>query len=217
MGLTLKRYPFQGRQRRYLIQSGVGAVILALHPTGYSAEAFAAEAKFHERCGATVIYPQGTGLVPFTSWNAGSEPPTNRAEELGIDDLGFIRDVLTREGLLGWPIYAAGFSNGGRLVYHLAGDGLELEAGASVAGVPTDPTISDPSPCPLLHLHGDADNVEPFAGGGLAGHGPAEPELQRFRDAGYPVTVEMIAGGGHFWDFGIGFDTTGHILSAWGM
>lgn len=217
MALVAVRYPFQGRTRRYLIERRGGPVVLALHPTGYSGEAFAAETKFHERCTATVIYPQGTGLVPFTSWNAGSEPPTNRAEELGIDDLGFISEVLTREQVIGEPIYAAGFSNGGRLMYHLAGDGLALSGGVSVAGVPTDPTLSDPWPCPLLHLHGDADNIEPFGGGGIAGHAPAEEGLQRFRNAGYSVTVRMIPGGGHWWDFGVGHDTTGAILAAWGL
>lgn len=217
MTLATVRYPFQGRQRRYLIERRDGPVVLALHPTGYSAEAFAAETRFHERCGAAVIYPQGTGIVPFTSWNAGSEPPTNRAEELGIDDLGFIRDALVREGVHAMPVFAAGFSNGGRLVYHLAGDAGLIEAGASVAGVPTDPTISAPTACGLLHLHGDADTVVPFEGGGLAGHPPADEGLQRFRDVGYAVEVRMIAGGGHWWDFGIGHDTTGAILAAWGL
>lgn len=215
MTLTLKRYPFQGRQRRYLVQAGSGPVMLILHPTTWTAERMASETLFHERTDATVIYPQGAGLVP--SWNAGSEPPTNWAEEQGIDDLAFIRDVLVREGVHARPIYAAGFSNGGRLIYHLAGDAELLEAGASVAGVPTDPTVSMPRPCPLLHLHGDADMVEPFDGGGIAGHAPAEEGLQRFRDAGYPVEVRMVAGGGHFWDFGIGRDTTGEILTAWGL
>jgi len=223
MTLTLIKYPFQGRQRRYLYHNSGGraatfggrAVIFGLHGKGQTAEAFANEAKFHERCpNAFVIYPQGAGLIP--SWNAGSEPPTTWAEEQGIDDIAFIENLARHVSNRG-PIYAAGISNGGRLCYHLAGDAALLAGMASVAGVPTDPTISRPSPCPILHLHGDADWIEPFDGGGPAGHVGAAAGLQRFREAGYPVTVTMVPGGRHRWDFGIGHDTTGTILAAWGL
>lgn len=219
--LAEKTFWHHGRKRRYLVQPGPRpATILALHGGFVTARAFADETRFHERTTATVIYPQGANppLWPFPTWNAGSEPPTVWAEEQGIDDLGFIREVLARELTGGRSVYACGHSNGGRLVYHLAGDAQLLTAGASVSGVPSDPSLSSPLPCELLHLHGDADWVEPVGGGGSGGGGlPAEPGLQRFRDAGYPVTMQMIPGGVHRWDFGTGFDTTGAILEAWGM
>ncbi len=222
MMLSERAYPFQGRRRKYLIADPgiIGEmVILGLHGKGQSAAAFAAEALLHERApGAAVIYPQGAGLIP--SWNAGSEPPTTWAEEQAIDDIAFLRDLLARERLSSNLVYACGISNGGRFAYHLAGDTAMLMGMASVAGVPSDPTISCGQTCTsILHLHGDADWIEPFNGGGSGGGGlPGAPGIQRFRDAGYdPVEVRMIPGGVHRWDFGTGHDTTGVIMAAWGL
>jgi polyhydroxybutyrate depolymerase len=85
---------------------------------------------------AVLVYPSGYE----DSWNAGGCCGYAHAD--GIDDVAFLRSVVTRV-LAGYPaasprrVYAVGFSNGGRMTYRLACDLPGMFAGiAAVEAVP---------------------------------------------------------------------------------
>jgi polyhydroxybutyrate depolymerase len=117
--------------------------------------------------GFIVVYPDGIGR----SWNAGHG--VGLAESAGVDDVGFIArliDLLTHEFNIDQRrIYAAGISNGGMFAYRLACElNNRIAAVASVAGsLPPDiaRNCSATGPISVLHIHGTADRIVPWAGG----------------------------------------------------
>jgi polyhydroxybutyrate depolymerase len=122
-----------------------------------------------EREGFLVAYPNGLD----NSWNAGV--CCGRSAELGVDDVGFTRAVIEDLGVRGCidraRVYATGMSNGGFLSHRLACEAADvIAAAAPVAAVlGIDATACNPvRPVPIIHLHGTADPLVPFDGGGLA-------------------------------------------------
>ena len=62
-------------------------------------------------------------------------------------------------------IYAAGYSNGGMMVYGLANYKSNLIAAvASISGAMLDCTGPSSYPTPIIHLHGTSDGVLPYNG-----------------------------------------------------
>jgi len=119
--------------------------------------------------GFIVAFPNGPD-----SWNAGTCCPLATLQLR--DDVGFIRevvaDLVASHGLCvdRERVYATGFSNGGYMAYRLGCEASDLFAAiAPVAGS----LVYDASACedeltrpiPILHLHGDADSLQPETGG----------------------------------------------------
>lgn len=110
-----------------------------------------------------VAYPNGTGWMnPFwLSWNTGGHCCGN-ADDQGADDVAFTRaiiDALARTGAVDRSrVYAAGFSDGARMVYRLACElSGELAGVASVAGEMPDTTCGPTRPISVVEIHGTAD------------------------------------------------------------
>ena len=96
-------------------------------------------------------------------------------------------------------VYVAGYSNGGFMAYAMACSGRipDLRGAASLAGSSfEDPARCEaPHPIPVLHIHGDADAVIPYAGyEGVPGRSAAEegskPEASD-DDDGFPGAAEL--------------------------
>jgi polyhydroxybutyrate depolymerase len=123
-----------------------------------------------DAAGFIVMYPLGTG-APL-SWNAGA--CCGAASALGVDDIGFVRDIIaTAEDRLcvdSHRVFATGMSNGGFLSHRI---GCELSdriaAIAPVAGVLGVDSCHPTRPVPVMHFHGTADPLEPYDGSDTLG------------------------------------------------
>jgi polyhydroxybutyrate depolymerase len=141
-------------------------VVVVLHGGLQTLEGIAEMTGFDdaaERRGFIAVYPKGIGRT----FNAGE--CCGAAQRLGVDDIGFVRDLLEhladRYDVDRSRIYATGISNGGLLTYRLA---CEVP-GTFAAVAPVAATLigpcSAPNPVSILHLHGLQDRNVPFKGG----------------------------------------------------
>jgi polyhydroxybutyrate depolymerase len=129
-----------------------------------------------DAAGFIAIHAEGTGSPQ--SWNAGA--CCGQAAMNGVDDIGFVRDILTTAGdrlcVDGKRVFATGMSNGGFLSHRL---GCELAdriaAVAPVAGVLGMPTCTPSRPMPIIHFHGTADSLVPYNGNTSMGF-PSVPD-----------------------------------------
>jgi len=116
-----------------------------------------------DRHGFLAVHPQGLG----DTWNAGL--CCGEAQARQIDDVAFTGALLDAlEGALCIDtrrVYALGFSNGGFLSHRL-GCALapRIAAIASVAGTNLTTPCTPSRAMPVLHIHGTADAVVPYAG-----------------------------------------------------
>ena len=203
-------------------------VVLNFHgftSSGLGQQASSAMDPVAAREGFIVAYPNGLD----DSWNGGL--CCGGSAENEVDDVGFTRAVIDDLGSRGCidtsRVYATGMSNGGFLSHRLACEAADvIDAVAPVAGVlGLEPSDCTPSrPISLMHLHGTADPIVPYDGGGLAGspsvdestagwlerNGCAgEPEVSYQNgaatcetvecDAGTSVTLCSAEGAGHCW------------------
>ena len=175
-GDQVRRITSGGRTRTYLLHLPPGSapdrpapLLLMFHPalatgrwfadlTGMSAAA--------DPDGYVVAYPDGYRRT----WNAGN--CCGPAHRDGVDDVGFARDVIDDvSGIVRVDparTYAAGFSNGGAMAYRLACEMADRFAAITVASAAfhVDPAACRPSrPVSVLHFHGRADPIAPYAGG----------------------------------------------------
>lgn len=120
--------------------------------------------------GSIVAYPNGTGRHEdkLLTWNGGT--CCAYAVEHQIDDVGFIRAMITAIGkqyrIDPKRIYATGLSNGAIFSYRLACDASDIFAAiAPVAGtlnyIRCDPT----QPVSIIHFHGTEDSHVGYNGG----------------------------------------------------
>jgi len=148
-------------------------VVLALHGAGMNASLMATISGLSstaDQAGFIVVYPNGTGSTQyFLVWNSGlfhgrrtgQWPDDVKFIDRLLDDLESAANVDTRR------VYATGLSNGGMMSYRLAAElSQRIAAVAPVAG-----TMATDEPCPgrpvsVLHIHGTADPLVPFAGPG---------------------------------------------------
>jgi polyhydroxybutyrate depolymerase len=120
--------------------------------------------------GFIVVYPDGVNHA----WNDGRSG-INGADE-GIDDTGFIRDLIKRAEaeykIDPSRVYATGFSNGGFMCYRLARDLPDLIAAvAPVSGLLSEELeakYTSATPISVLIIAGTADPLIPFEGGEAA-------------------------------------------------
>ena len=144
-------------------------VILALHGGGGSADQFARTSGLStpaNRQGYAVIYPEGTGRAG--TWNGGyccGSAARNRVDDMAFLD-SVIADATARFRLNPRRIYLTGMSNGSIMAetYAALRPG-KVRAVAGVAGTMDTSRIKPAGPMPLLHIHGTADSMVPYAGG----------------------------------------------------
>lgn len=176
-----------GDGRSYLIALPPGVddppLIVALHGGGGSPAQFARSSGLTApalAAGFAVAYPAGTSRRggPLLVWNAFY--CCGHAPGAGVDDLGFldrvVADAAARFGLSG-QVFVTGMSNGGMLAQTWAATrGPDrVAAVASVAGVMDLSRVRVAGPVPILHIHGTADDMAPYAGG------PGDSALTRTR------------------------------------
>ena len=117
--------------------------------------------KKSDEAGFIVVYPSGTGIGPFCTWNAGSFGG-KRADDVAfigklLDDLASVVSVDEKR------VYACGMSNGGMMCYRLAAELSErIAAIAPVAGTIAIDESTPKRPVPVIHFHGTKDNLVPF-------------------------------------------------------
>jgi len=121
------------------------------------------------RDGFVVVYPDGYRR----GWNdgrLGSRTPARVAE---IDDVGLfdaLSERLRADHRLGPDVFAAGYSNGGQMVFRLLAEAKQPLAGIAVIGanlpVPDNRGYPQPTrPVPAVVIAGTADRTSPYRGG----------------------------------------------------
>lgn len=158
--------PTSGRGRKMplvvVLHGGNGSADQIREATGMNREA--------DRRGFIVAYPNGLGWFGGheATWNAG--PCCGYPALRRVDDVGFVRELIaeleTTLPIDARRIYAAGFSDGGRMVYRLACEmSDQIAAVAPVSGAIPDPGCQPMHPVSLLAVHGTADEVLFYDGG----------------------------------------------------
>ena len=144
-------------------------LILALHGGGGSADQFARSSGLSRPANAqgyAVIYPEGTGRAG--TWNGGY--CCGAAQRNRVDDVAFldavIADAVARFRLNPARVYLTGMSNGSIMAetYAALRPG-KVRAVAGVAGTMDARRLRPKGKVPLLHIHGTADDMVPYAGG----------------------------------------------------
>jgi len=153
-----------------VLHGGAGSAGSAAQMTGFDAEA--------DEHGFIAVYPNGTdrsrpvlhamGKPGLYTWNAGS--CCGYAEEHSIDDVGFIRAVVTdvekQQAVDPKRIYATGISNGGMMSYRLACEASDVFAAIGpVAGIIEIPDCKPAQPVAVIDFQGTDDENVPLAGG----------------------------------------------------
>jgi polyhydroxybutyrate depolymerase len=165
-----------GRNRTSLLHvpeqydPGAGAMlVLNFHgftSAGWQQALLTRMSQHSDQRGFIVAYPEGVAA----SWNAGDCCGTAWSDS--VDDVQFVRDLLDRIAddhcIDPKRIFATGMSNGGFLSHRLACEASDRIAAvapvAGVLGIPRDSCNPDRA-VPVLHFHGTADAMVPYAGG----------------------------------------------------
>ena len=158
-----------GRSVRY-------PLVIVLHGSGANGETVRHMSAFDSLADAAhfvVAYPNGTG-GPFnlrSDWNAGA--CCGPAADRKIDDVAFAKALIDSLSA-SLPIdrnrvYVAGFSDGGRMAYHIACTlGAQVAAVAVVAGSVVDAGCRPSRAVPLVAFHGTSDLDVPYNDSSLA-------------------------------------------------
>lgn len=164
-------------ERSYVIHLPDGVrsppLIVALHGGGGSPEQFASTsglARDAMGAGYAVAFPAGTGRRGgrLLTWNGGY--CCGPAARNGIDDLGFLSDVIAdatrRFGVDNGRVYLTGMSNGSILAETYAATFPQrVKAVAGVAGTMDVARTRPKGAVPLLIIHGTVDTMVPYSGG----------------------------------------------------
>lgn len=175
-GTTSRTLVVDGLKRRYEMyvpESFNGKnpvpVILGFHGGNSKPKNFSKISRLNEKVadtkGYVIVYP--AGYQKF--WHSGDDccgPPFDE----GIDDVAFVRavlnDVEARLPVDKSRIYAAGFSNGGKMTYRVACTLSDRIAAIVVNASSLGIANCNPSrPLSVLHFHGTADTFHPYTRG----------------------------------------------------
>jgi polyhydroxybutyrate depolymerase len=162
-------------------------IVLVLHGSAASGERMrrATAAAFDviaDQEGALVVYPDGH----LAHWNDCRTAAGNPAREAGVDDVGFLRALvsalsadpeLAGDGTVTRAVFVFGLSNGGHMGLRLALEAPDFVAGvvavaASLPAPGNNDCVPGGRPVPVLFINGDADPVSPYAGGTVRLLGP---------------------------------------------
>lgn len=164
-----------GRERSYIVHvpriynpENPTPVVLALHGAAMDGSMmvwFSGLNKKSDEAGFIVVYPSGTGVGPFRTWNAGGL--SGKMAEGKADDVAFIGklldDLKVALNLDEKRVYACGMSNGGMMCYRLAAEMSDrIAAIAPVAGTIAMEPSNPKRAVPVIHFHGSKDNIVPF-------------------------------------------------------
>jgi polyhydroxybutyrate depolymerase len=126
---------------------------------------------------AELVYPVGYKM----SWNAGG--CCGQAAQHDVDDVAFIKALVAavNPGHM-HPVYAVGYSNGGRLAYKLACSAPGLFDGTAVVKAMPDPGCVVTRPLTILQIASLDDTAVPYAPGDKGRESPpATVEVARLR------------------------------------
>ena len=176
------RYSFQhgGLTREYIVHvpanlpRGPAPLLLALHGGGGDMDQQAKNYGLKEKAaqaGFIVVFPSGSSRMPggiLATWNAGT--CCGGAVKQGVDDVGFLQEVVARVGrqtnVDRTRVFSTGMSNGGLMSYRLACDAPGLLRGiAPVAGTDNTARCTPSRPTAVIHFHARDDDHVPFEGG----------------------------------------------------
>jgi polyhydroxybutyrate depolymerase len=170
-----RKLTVDGRERTYLVhvpkkydRKSPAPVILALHGAAMDGSMmvwFSGLNKKSDEAGFIVVYPSGSGVGPFRTWNAGGF--SGKKAEGKADDVAFIGKLLDDLAAVvkvdEKRVYACGMSNGGMMCYRLAAElSHRIAAIAPVAGTIAIEESKPKRPVPVIHFHGSKDNIVPF-------------------------------------------------------
>lgn len=112
-----------------------------------------------------VVHPDGSTMLGQRFWNYGNVLGST------VDDVGFLEQLIDEisadYSINQQRIYCAGMSNGSFMAYYLACQSSRFAAIGTVTGsmsVAMYNSCSPDHPVPVLHIHGTADNTNPYAG-----------------------------------------------------
>ena len=229
---------FGGLQRTYVLHVPPGlehpsGLVINLHGAGQTGAEQAAVTNYNavaNQYGFVVAYPDGIDM----SWADGRGASVPDRD--GVDDVGFLSALIGQlAGDFAIPpgrVFVTGMSAGAFMANRLACDRADLvSAVVPVAGTLGAGVACNPSrPVSVMAVHGTADPVVPFDGGPMVGRGgpsdiisaPALADRWRAIDGcsapagvaatgcadGTEVVLVSIAGAGHTWPIGQGFDAS---------
>jgi polyhydroxybutyrate depolymerase len=147
----------------FVLHGGTGNAESAVGTSGFDGVA--------DKNGFVAVYPDGTGRLSSTellTWNGGD--CCGYAQEQNIDDVGFLRAVVTdlqaHLNVDANRIYATGMSNGGILAQRLGCQAADVFAAiAPVSGTLNYQPCNPSRPVSVIEFHGTADTHIPYAGG----------------------------------------------------
>jgi len=229
-GETRAMLTHAGRTREYLIyvprahdKSKPVPLVLNFHGNTMTAAQQRDLSRMNEASdakGFVVVYPQGIS----NGWNAGA--CCGEAQTSNVDDVGFARALVkaVQEQVCIDPhrIYAAGFSNGGRMSYRLGCEMADVFAAlAPVAGTKSFPDLQNSpgckpaNPITLIDIMGSADSRVAAQPGQIAEwiafNGCTDAPKETYRKGehvcstysqckdGTSVTYCVVDGGEHCW------------------
>jgi polyhydroxybutyrate depolymerase len=150
-------------------------MLLALHGGGGDADYQADDSKYRlisksEQAGFIAVFPNGYSRFPsgiLATWNAGS--CCAGAVKNNVDDVGFIREVISRverqASVDPNRIFATGMSNGAMMSWRLACELPMIRGIAPVEGTDNTSTCNPAHPVPVIEFHAANDEMVNFNGG----------------------------------------------------
>jgi len=178
-GDQMHKLTVDGRERSYLVHippqynpKMPTPVVLIFHGAGMNASmtvAFTGMSKKSDEAGFIAVYPNGTGIDPFLTLNAGGRKGI--LAEHSADDVKYVGhlldDLANAVNVDQKRVFATGMSNGGMMCYRLAAELSDrIAAIAPVAGTMAIDEAKPKRPVSVMHFHGKADTLVPFAGPG---------------------------------------------------
>lgn len=151
-------------------------MLLALHGGGGDADFQADDSRYKlisksEEAGFIAVFPNGYSRMPsgiLATWNAGT--CCGAAQKNNIDDVGFLREVITRverqANVDAARVFVTGMSNGALMSWRLACELPEMIRGiAPVEGTDNTEHCAPSRPVAVIEFHAADDDHVPFNGG----------------------------------------------------